>query len=237
MDTITNRVKALIAKAESSPFPAEADAFMAKAQSLMSDHAIDQARLNGADPLSVGHDTIDMSGTYTKERSMIYSAVARANRCQVLTLSSYGSSKVTTLTLIGRVQDRELVRLVATSLELQAMRRMKQLDPATTWESPVVQRRSFLRGFALEVAGRLKRPAHTQPVVGQAAQQALVLAADAVDNYVADNFDVSRGRRSTGRHDGLAYSQGRRAAATADVGSTRLGRRSNALPPGPSPTR
>ncbi len=132
MNNIINRVQALIAKAESSTYSAEADAFMAKAQELINDHAIDQARLKGADPTSVGHDTVAMKGTYTKERSLIWSAVANANRCQVLTLSSYRSSKVKDLTLIGREQDRQLVRLLATSLELQAVNRLDDLDPAAT---------------------------------------------------------------------------------------------------------
>ena len=233
MDTnIVNRVQALIAKAESSPFPAEADAFMAKAQQLMNDHAIDQARLRGADPTSVGHDIVEMKGTYTKERSLIWSAAANANRCQVLTLSSYGSSKVSNLTLIGREQDRQLVRLLATSLELQAVKRLDDLDPAATYGSPVVQRRSFLRGFALEVADRLRRSGHTQAVIGDAAQQALELAADAVDRYVSDNFDVARSRRRSARHDGLAFSHGRRAGASADVGSSRLGADRRSLPKG-----
>ncbi len=232
MNSIITRVQSLIAKAESSPFPAEADAFMSKAQQLINDHAIDQARLTGADPTSVGHDTLAVKGTYTKERSMIWSAVARANRCQVLTMSTYGSSKVSDLTLIGREQDRQLVRLLATSLEQQALKRLNDLDPNTTFATPVVQRRSFLRGFAIEVADRLKRSGHTQAVVGQAAEQALVLAAGAVDRYVGDNFDVSQGRRSAVRHDGLAFSHGRRAGASADVGSSRIGSSRRALPPG-----
>ncbi|MGK0226022.1 MAG: hypothetical protein ACI8XD_000832 [Thermoproteota archaeon] len=232
MTTIINRVKALIAKAESSPYPAEANAFMAKAQELINDHAIDQARLTGADPTSVGHETLQMKGTYTKERCLIWSAAANANRCQVLTLSTYGSSKVSDLTLIGREQDRQLVRLLATSLELQAVRRLDDLDPNATVGSSVVQRRSFLRGFALEVTDRLRRSGHTHAVVGQAAEQALVLARDAVDRYVGENFDVSHGRRGSARHDGLAFSHGRRAGARADVGSTRLGADRRSLPPG-----
>ncbi|MDB9846010.1 DUF2786 domain-containing protein [Acidimicrobiales bacterium] len=232
MNTIITRVQALIAKAESSPYPAEADAFMAKAQQLINDHAIDQARLTGADPTSVGHDTVPMTGTYTKERSLIWSAAAKANRCQILTLSGYGSSKVASLTLIGREQDRQLVRLLATSLELQALKRLDSLDPQATAGSPVVQKRSFLRGFALEVADRLRRSGHTHAVVGQAAEQALVLARDAVDRYVGDNFDVSRGRRATVRHDGLAFSHGRRAGASADVGASRIGSDRRSLPPG-----
>lgn len=232
MNPVINLVKALIAKAESSPFPAEADAFMAKAQQLINDHAIDQARLGDLDPASIGHDAIDMHGTYTKERSMIWGAVARANRCRVLTLSGYGSSKVSTLTLVGRTQDRELVRLLAASLELQALRRLGDLDPAASFETPVVQRRSFLRGFAREVADRLEASGHTHAVVGASAERALVIASEAVDRYVGDNFDVSHGRRSMVRHDGMAFSRGRRAGATADVGATRLGSRRRALPEG-----
>ncbi len=232
VNTIINRVQALIAKAESSPFPAEADAFMAKAQALINDHAIDQARLNGADPTSIGHDTLPMKGTYTKERSHIWSAVANANRCKVLTLSSYGSSKVSNLTLVGREQDRQLVRMLATSLELQALKRLEDLDPNATFETPVVQRRSFLRGFALEVTDRMRRSGHTHAVVGQTAEQALVVAADAVDRYVDEEFNVSQARRSAARHDGLAFSHGRRAGASADVGSSRIGSNRRALPPG-----
>ena len=232
MTTIINRVKALIAKAESSPYPPEADAFMVKAQELINDHAIDQARLTGADPTSVGHETLQMKGTYTKERCLIWSAAANANRCQILTLSTYGSSKISNLTLIGREQDRQLVRLLATSLELQAVRRLDDLDPNATTGSPVVQRRSFLRGFALEVADRLRRSGHTHAVVSQAAEQALVLARDAVDRYVGENFDVSSGRRGSAQHDGMAFSHGRRAGARADVGSTRIGSDRRSLPPG-----
>jgi hypothetical protein len=232
MDAIITRVQALIAKAESSAFPAEADAFMAKAQSLMNDYAIDQARLIGADPTSVGHDTVAMNGTYTKERSLIWSAVANANRCQVLTRSMRGGSKVADMTLIGRREDRELVKLLATSLEIQAVKRLDDLDPDTTWQSPVVQRRSFLRGFAVEVSDRLRRSGHTHAVVGESARQALVLAADAVDRYVHDNFAVGQARRSASRHDGLAFSRGRRAGAAADVGSSRVGGARRALPEG-----
>jgi hypothetical protein len=228
---IIDRVRALIAKAESSPFPAEADAFMAKAQQLIDQYAIDEARLHGVDPTSVGHDTMTMAGAYSKERSLIWAAVANANRCQVLTLSSYGSSKVNDLTLIGRTQDRQLVRLLATSLELQALRRMSDLDTGLTWVAPVVQRRSFLRGFASEVADRLRRPSSQQAVIGHATQQALLLAADAVDRYIDENFSVNRGRRSQVQHDGLAYSRGRRAGAGADVGSARLDSNRRSLPP------
>jgi len=230
VQNVITRVQALIAKAESSDYPAEADAFMSKAQQLINDYAIDQARVRGADPSTVGHVTLAMQGSYSKERSLIWHAVANANRCQVLTLSGYGNSKVIDLTLIGRPDDRQLVQLLASSLELQALKRLQDLDLSVGHGSAVVQRRSFLRGFASEVADRLKRSGHTQAVVAESAKQALVLATEAVDNYVHQNFDVSRSRRSTVRHDGVAFSRGRRAGASADVGATGLGADRRALP-------
>ena len=47
-DPLLERVRALLAKAESTSFPEEADALTAKAQELMARHAIDAAMLEGA---------------------------------------------------------------------------------------------------------------------------------------------------------------------------------------------
>ena len=158
---------------------------------------------------------------------MVWGAVAQANRCQVLTFSRPGSSAVLELCLIGRARDRELVRVLATSLELQAMRRMGELELRRSSQTAVVQRRSFLRGFALEVARRLEE-ANRQPHAFGKTAAALELASQAVDEYLADNFDVSH-RRSQARVDGAAWSHGRRAGASADVGAGRLGGSGGAL--------
>ncbi len=234
--TIIERIKALIAKAESSPFEAEADAFMAKAQQLIEQHAINQAVLHGADPSSIGHDRVPLNGAYSSERSLIWGVVARANRCEVLNHSQYRSNKVTELSLVGRANDRELVHIVASSLEMQATRRMLDIDTSRGRESAVVQRRSFLRGFAVEVSDRFdraRRHEHAASPTARAAAQTLALATDAVDTYLADNFQIAPSRRRHNRLDGAAFSRGRRAGASADVGSSRLGPNSQgSLPPG-----
>lgn len=233
---IVERIKALIAKAESSPYEAEADAFMAKAQQLIEQHAINQALLHGADPSSIGHDRIPLTGSYSGERSLIWGVVARANRCEVLNHSQYRSNKVTELSLVGRAHDRELVRIVASSLELQATRRMLDIDTARGRESAVVQRRSFLRGFAVEVADRFERARRQEHVTSPSAREAaqtLALASDAVDTYLGEHFDIAPSRRRSSRLDGAAFSHGRRAGASADVGAGRLGDRGGrALPSG-----
>ena len=219
-DPMIAKVRALIAKAESSPYPAEAAAFMAKAQLLIDQYAIDQARLNGVDPSTVGHEELTMTGTYTTERAAIWGVVATANRCTVLTHSQRGSRAATAMSLIGRGEDRDLVRLVATSLELQAVRQMKALETDRSWASPVVQRRSFLRGFANEIYQRLIESKRHQQAFGSAAT-ALELASGAVDHYMAEHFDVTE-RRSQSQIDGASFSRGRRAGANADVGDARL---------------
>jgi len=229
-DSIIDRVRALLAKAESSPYPAEADTFMAKAQAMIQQYALDDAVLHGSDPSTIGHDELTMTGSYSRERSMIWGAVAMANRCRVLTMSKHGSSAVASLIVIGRPSDRELVKVVATSLEVQAMRRMADLNLDRSSEAPVVQRRSFLRGFASEVASRLRRANHSTGHASTSAVAALALTEQAVDDYLGDHFDLSN-RRSQARFDGAAYSRGRRAGATADVGSARLADRRPKLPP------
>lgn len=233
-----DRVRALIAKAESSAFPAEADLFMAKAQQIIDEQFIDEAAIRRQPPGSVGHEEIPMSGSYSRERAQIWHAVTQANRCQLLTLSGYRSNKVQAMTLVGRTNDRHVVRLLAGSLELQGMRRLSELDTSRSHESAVVQRRSFLRGFANEVAQRLEasRRQTVQSAVNigrsrESVEQALVLATDAVERYVDDTFELGQQRRSQNRIDGAAYSRGRRAGASADVGATGLSGARASLPP------
>lgn len=244
------RIKALIAKAESTEFPAEADAFMAKAQLLIDRYAIDEANLAGVDPSEVSHESLDISGSYSAERCHIYTSVAEVNRCKILTIRSFRSSKVDELILVGRQSDRELVKLMAISLEAQALDRMAsmELDPTL---SVVVQRRSFLRGFAYEVLTRLQAnaalKAHGQP--GGAHNQpggaggfggrggsgrvraALILIEDAIDEYIYEEFDASVGRARQVRSDPRAYGSGLRAGANADVGATRVAGNMRSLPP------
>ena len=66
-ETWVSKVQALIAKAESTEFPDEAEAFMAKAQELMTRHAIDLAMLDGEsgrrEPGKVGRTATHPCGT------------------------------------------------------------------------------------------------------------------------------------------------------------------------------
>jgi len=226
-DDKLDKIRSLIAKAEATPHAAEAESFMSKAQSLMAIYAIDEARLHGAATGTIAEERISMEGSYSRERAFVWGAAATANRCRVLTWSAYRSNTVAELSLIGRSTDREMVKVLATSLELQAVQQMYGLETDTGYESVVVQRRSFLRGFAHEISRRLEEANDQQHVYGAAAA-ALVLASEAVEEFVADNFNLSN-RRASNRIDPTALRRGQHAGRQADVGNARMGGQRRAL--------
>jgi hypothetical protein len=87
------RVRALLAKAESTTFPEEAEALSAKAQELMARYSIDRALLEATSGLGVD----DVSGRrlliddpYAKEKSLLLAEVAGANRCKAVWSPDFG---------------------------------------------------------------------------------------------------------------------------------------------------
>lgn len=68
-DKLLNRVRGLLAKAESSDFPSEQQALRAKAESLIVLHGIEQAMLTPAEQDPVSEMVIKFEGSFTKRRS------------------------------------------------------------------------------------------------------------------------------------------------------------------------
>src|SRR5207244_494288 len=109
------RVRALLAKAESTTFPDEAEALTEKAQKLMARHAIDRAMLaDGHDdqPTSV---RIDVDDPYASAKSLLLAAVATATRCQAVWSKELGFT-----TVFGFRSDLAAVELLYTSLLVQS---------------------------------------------------------------------------------------------------------------------
>ncbi len=86
------RIRALLAKAESTTFEEEAHAFTAKAQELMTRHAIDVAMLGasaGSDAaISTEHRMIRIEQPYADPKISLLGAVARANRCRAISTAT-----------------------------------------------------------------------------------------------------------------------------------------------------
>src|SRR6266704_2970169 len=78
------RVRALLAKAESTSFAEEAEAYTAKAQELMARHSIDYALLSvgtGIRDQPVGR-RIGIDNPYAAPKVLLHAAAAGANRCR-----------------------------------------------------------------------------------------------------------------------------------------------------------
>lgn len=120
---LLERVRALLAKAENTPFEAEAETFTAAAQSLMARHSIDRAMLAAANP---GEQTetpiarrVGVDRPYEAPKAALLSSVASANRCRTAWSQNLGFT-----TVVGFADDVTATETLFTSLLLQATRTM-----------------------------------------------------------------------------------------------------------------
>ncbi|WP_241002726.1 DUF2786 domain-containing protein [Streptomyces sp. CB01881] len=150
-----SRIRALLAKAESTEYPDEAEALTAKAQQLMAQHSIDEALLAvaGADRNAPASLRIGVDNPYEGPKTMLLDAVAAANRCRVVWAKEFGFC-----TIIGFDADLDGVELLYTSLLVQATHAMNKagsrqhLDGASRTKA---FRHSFLVAYAARIRERL----------------------------------------------------------------------------------
>ena len=153
------RVRALLAKAESTSFPEEAEALTAKAQELMARHAIDRALLDAAtgDGASPVGRRLPIDDPYAGAKSLLLSEVAQANRCRSVWSKELGFS-----TVFGHEADVDSVELLFTSLLVQATAAMTAAGRSVDrWGRSRTRsfRQSFLVAYATRIGARLREAA------------------------------------------------------------------------------
>jgi hypothetical protein len=154
------RVRALLAKAESTQFPEEAEALCAKAQELISRHALDRLLDDHEDAdaaTDIGTRRIWLDPPYVLAKATLVHEVAAANRCR-----SVVSEKLALCTVVGDPHGLAYVDLLVTSLLVQAQRSMLgQGSRTTAWGESRTRafRQSFLLAFARRVGERLRETA------------------------------------------------------------------------------
>ena len=229
--TVLERVRALLAKAESTTFPEEAEALTAKAQELMARHAIDQAMLDadrGGGRAGVVGWRIGIDDPYAAAKSFLLDRIAAANRCRAVWSKHLGFS-----TVFGTRSDLEMVELLFTSLLVQGtdamLRAGRRVDRSGRSRTRSF-RQSFLLAYATRISERLA--ATTAGVVadatarhGAALLPVLAGRAEAVDDAVSAAYPglVERGM-AVNNHAGWAAGR-----AAAEVASLSVG---DALPSG-----
>ena len=215
------RVRALLAKAESTEFDEEAEALTAKAQELMTRHSIDAALLAahaagaqaGEQPTGVRIGVVD---PYARAKAYLLTVIGNASRCRSVWNPDFGFA-----TVFGFEGDLGSVELLYTSLLLQARRAMEDAGRLGQRARSRSFRNSFLIGFATRIGDRLKEAAdatiagadHEQghgllPVLQQRSRQ--------VEDLSEEAFGNLRGMTLSAR-DGAGWVTGTTAADRAEL--------------------
>jgi hypothetical protein len=148
------KIRALLAKAESTTFPEEAEALTAKAQELIVRHRIDRVLLDAGTNADgpVGR-RIWLDNPYADAKAQLLHVIATANRCRSVNLDGIGCCHV-----IGFAGDLDVVDLLHTSLLVQATTAMaaagSQRDARGRSRTRSF-RQSFLVAYAHRIGQRL----------------------------------------------------------------------------------
>lgn len=222
---VLQTIRGLLAKAESTDFEAEADAFTAKAQELMAAYSIEMAMLEGRDAAANGAEPrsrrIVIARPYPEPKVQLLGVVADANHCGVI-----WDPDQDVAVLFGFDHDLAAVELLFTSLLVQATRAMTARGSQVDWSGRNRTRsfrRSFLMGFASRIGFRLRQAAAEAAVAAEASfgSTLVPMLAERKQRVVAamDRAfpDAAKMRTSTSNLSG--WFAGEEAADRADLGN------------------
>jgi hypothetical protein len=200
------RISALLAKAESTEFPEEAEALSARAQELMAKHSIDHALLaapSGRKDKPAAR-RLPVDNPYESPKATLLHAVAQANHCRSVWQKAIGMS-----TVVGFPADLDAVELLYTSLLVQAntaMLREGAKKDGRGRSRTRAFRQSFLVAYAYRIGVRLSQATAGAEREAAAAAPGMDLVPvlkerhEAVDHAIDERFG-----------DGLVYDRGSRA--------------------------
>ncbi len=217
-DKVLTRVRALLAKAESTEFAEEADAFFAKAQELMTRYSLERAMLDAgaenADGAPAGR-RIWLDAPYVSAKSLLIDQVARANRARTVM-----HTQLDAVTVLGAEVDLELVEVLSTALLVHASTEMIAAGRQRDRSRIRSFRQAFLVSYATRIGERLTAADHSVArSMGEADDRLLpVLAARsaAVERMVDDLFPNLASKRVSVSNS-AGWGAGRVAADLADL--------------------
>ena len=256
-DRRLSTIRALLAKAEATEYPDEAEAFFNKASELISRWAIDEAML-WADADAAGREQPDelqllLHAPYLPQKAVLVGAVATAHGCRAVRIVSPPGTGKEIISIVGFPTELKWVDTLVTSLLVQLTSAMLSRCPAgLTPSASASWRRSFIVGFAEEVGRRLEadraaaaaeRDAAVQgsaPAAGSgsgpspAPSTALVLASrvDEVDSELRRRHPRLRSSWGSSGRSASGRREGRAAGREASISRRGLGGRGRLGPGG-----
>jgi hypothetical protein len=216
-DPVLERVRALLAKAESTEYPAEAEAFTAKAHELMTRHAIDAAVVDGHTVAAgwVAAVRIPIDDPYLDTKSLLLHVVSKNTRCRSVHHTGYAMA-----TVVGASADLGAVEVLFTSLLLQAQQALLAEGasvPAGSRQRSRAYRSSFLTAYAYRLDERLASVSAdvTADVAASSGVDVLPVLADrrqVIDDAIDELFGELTSSRRRIPTDPAGWASGRRAA-------------------------
>ncbi|MEU4288944.1 DUF2786 domain-containing protein [Kribbella sp. NPDC026596] len=150
------RIRRLLAKAEATEFPDEAEALSGKAQELMAKFSLDSALVDAE--VEIPDDSAGrrlwVDTPYVSAKAQLVGAVASANRCRTVVIDN-----LAVVTIVGAELDLQLTEILSTSLLVQANRAMLAAGKhiGHRGESRTRSfRQSFLMAYAQRIGERLE---------------------------------------------------------------------------------
>lgn len=172
-------IRSLLAKAESTGFGAEADAFNRKAAELMARYAIDDSALWAAAPAAERAAPVEtilvLQRPYLPQKALLVHTVAESLGCQAIRFVDRAAAGTERVAVVGFPAEVALVETLVTSLLVQISVAAAAAQPrGLTSAASSSWRRSFLVGFT-EVVGERLREARAREV---AASEPVVVVGD-----------------------------------------------------------
>jgi hypothetical protein len=216
-DPMLDRIRALLAQAESTTFDAEAEAFTAKAQELMTRHAIDAAMVSASAHRSEQPETIRLpiDDPYCDAKSLLLQFVAESSRCRAVFHRRFALSSV-----VGFADDLTATQMLFTSLLVQAQVAMQN---AASSAPPGARARSrsfrtaFITAYAHRVAERLAEinayvVADVEAETGRSILPVLATRSSLIDSAIDEMFGPLRNSAVRRSHDAAGWASGWMAA-------------------------
>lgn len=224
VDPMLARIRKLLSKAESTEFEEEAAALTAKAQELMTRHAIDHAAVDVSDAQDVPRlMRLPVEAPYADAKSLLLAVVAQANRCRSVYLDGLEMSAVA-----GHAGDLSVIEILFTSLLVQAQNALTEAArPDNMGRRARSQsfRSSFFIGYAHRIEERLTgvNDRVVAEAGGSGSLPVLRAREHAVEEFISERFGESlHGSAIRGGYDYAGQSFGRRAADDAKLDSGEL---------------
>lgn len=235
MSNLEDKIAKLLAKAEGTTNPHEAETFMAKAEALMLQHGIERAQLEARRPGQRTDDIVQVriliKNGHGYAKAMVAIGHAIAPSFSVRSLQSGMPDGSWVLWFVGHRSDVTQAETLFNSLAEQSRKQAlhwwktegKTAHPFYTDNDAYLARREFIYAFASGVRARLEET-RTRLVEEAATGTALVLRErlEVVVEWIDENMQVGKARASSRNHGGMAAAKAGKQAGRDAIGSKGL---------------